>query len=168
MAQALGVTHATLIRHFNSKPELLTGVVEHLRAQLLLQLETDEDLRAAGSADELLRVLWRRFSDPIEQRQFLLLAEIYGHGVRDRGRYGDLLGSIVHDFIAPIEQRLIQDGWRPARARAMATTLLAQIRGLQLDFAATGDRDRVNEAFTLMLDALLAPSTSTKPRPRTQ
>jgi hypothetical protein len=103
-------------------------------------------------------MLWSRFSDPKEQRQFLLLAEIYGHGVRDRGRYGNLLDSIVHDFIAPIEQRLIQDGWRPARARPMATTLLAQIRGLQLDLAATGERDRVDQAFTLMLDALLAPS----------
>jgi len=154
MAQALGVTHATLIRHFNSKPELLTGVVEHLRAQLLLQLETDEDLRAAGSADELLRVLWRRFSDPIEQRQFLLLAEIYGQGVRDPGRFGNLLESIVHDFIAPIEERLIQDGWPRDRAPAVATVLLAQIRGLQLDLAATGDRERVDAAFAVILDAL--------------
>ena len=156
MARALGVTHATLIRHFGTKEALLAEVVEHLRTELLAQIETDAELSAAQSSVDLLRALWRRFSDPKEQRQFLLLAEIYGLTVRDRGRFGDLLESIVHDFIAPIEERLIQDGWSPDRAPAVATIVLAQIRGLQLDLAATGDRQRVDEAFAVMLDALFA------------
>lgn len=154
MARALGVTHATLIRHFSSKEALLAEVVEHLRAELLAQIETDPELEATSSVAELLRALWRRFSDPKEQRQFLLLAEIYGQGVRDPGRFGNLLESIVHDFIAPIEERLIQDGWPRDRAPAVATVLLAQIRGLQLDLAATGDRERVDAAFAVILDAL--------------
>ncbi|TMM03538.1 MAG: TetR/AcrR family transcriptional regulator [Actinobacteria bacterium] len=154
MARALGVTHATLIRHFSSKEALLAEVVEHLRAELLAQIETDPELEATSSVAELLRALWRRFSDPKEQRQFLLLAEIYGQGVRDPGRFGNLLESIVHDFIAPIEERLIQDGWPRDRAPAVATVLLAQVRGLQLDLAATGDRERVDAAFAVILDAL--------------
>lgn len=156
MAHALDVTHATLIRHFGSKEALLAEVVEHLRTQLLGQIETDAELKATSSSAELLRGLWRRFSDPKEQRQFLLLAEIYGLGIRDHTRFGDLLEAVVHDFIAPLEERLIQDGWSADQAPAVATTLLAQIRGLQLDLAATGDRERIDEAFALMLDALLA------------
>ncbi|HEY3018540.1 MAG TPA: TetR/AcrR family transcriptional regulator [Solirubrobacteraceae bacterium] len=157
MARALGVTHATLIRHFSSKDALLAEVLEHLRASLITQIETDDELRATTSVAELLRALWRRFSDPKEQRQFLLLAEVYGLAVRDRGRYGDLLAStVVHGFITPIQERLIQEGWPPDRAPAVATVLLAQIRGLQLDLIATGDRGRVDHAFATMLDALLS------------
>jgi hypothetical protein len=38
----------------------------------------------------------------------------------------------------------------------VAPALLAQIRGLQLDLAATGDRDRVDKAFAITLEALLS------------
>jgi hypothetical protein len=44
--------------------------------------------------------------------------------------------SSVHDFIAPIEDMLVRDVVSPSRA-PVATALLAQIRGLQLDLAAT-------------------------------
>jgi AcrR family transcriptional regulator len=160
MARALGVTHATLIRHFSSKDELLAEILEHLRAGLMTQVQTDEELRATASAPELLRVLWQRLSQPKEQRQFRLLAEVYALAVRDPGRYGDLLAStVVHDFIAPIQERLIEEGWSPDRAPVVATILLAQIRGLQLDLIATGDRDRVDDAFATMLDALLSART---------
>lgn len=155
MASSLGVTHATLIRHFSSKEALVAEVVEHVRMQLVTAMETDYELQATSSVADLVRALWCRFSEPKEQRQFVLLAQIYGLGVRDRDRYGALLHSLVHDFAVPIEQRLLQEGWPPERVPAIATVLLAQVRGLQLDLASTGDRERVDEAFALMLDALL-------------
>ncbi|KZS84668.1 TetR family transcriptional regulator [Mycobacterium persicum] len=154
LAQALGVTHATVIRHFTSKEALLAEVVEHLRAELLTQIVRDGDLSAASTA-ELLRAFWRRLDDPKERRQFLLLAEIYGLALRDRSKYAGILESTSHAFITPIEDRLIREGFSPSRAPAVATALLAQIRGLQLDLAATEDHDRIDEAFTITLDALL-------------
>ena len=46
--------------------------------------------------------------------------------------------------------------WRcshsPARARTLATSVLAQIRGLQLDLAVTADQDRVDDALDLFAD----------------
>ena len=158
MAHALGVTHATLIRHFASKEALLEEIVEHLRSRLLAQMVTDEKLSATMSTAELLRAFWRRLDDPRERRQFVLLADIYGLALRDRNRYASVLESSVREFIAPIEDTLIRDGVPPTRARAVATALLAQIRGLQLDLAATDDRDRVDEAFSTTLDALLTTS----------
>ena len=41
-----------------------------------------------------------------------------------------------------------------------------QIRGRQLDHAATDDRDRIDDAFTITLDSLLTASRSPKARPR--
>jgi hypothetical protein len=74
--------------------------------------------------------------------------------------------SSVHDFIAPIEDMVIRDGVSPSRA-PVATALLAQIRGLQFDLAATDGRDRVDDTFSNTLDALLTTNTNSKPdRPR--
>lgn len=155
LAQALGVTHATLIRHFGSKEELLGEVVEHLRSGVLADMVAAEKLNPNTSAADLLRTFWRRLDEPTERRQFLLLAEIYGLALRDHDRYGHVLECTVHDFVAPIQEKLISDGVLPSRAPALATALLAQIRGLQFDLAATGDRDRVDKAFAITLDALL-------------
>ncbi len=50
---------------------------------------------------------------------------------------------------------LIRDRVPPDRARVVAIALLAQIRGLQFDLAATGDRERVDRAFGFTLEAFL-------------
>lgn len=155
LAQVLGVTHATLIRHFTSKEGLLAEIVEHVRSGILAELVAADELDPAASTADLLRSFWRRLDDPFERRQFLLLAEIYGLALRDHDRYAHLLEATVHDFISPIEAMLINDGMPAKRAGVMATALLAQIRGLQFDLAATGDRDRVDAAFALTIDALL-------------
>jgi AcrR family transcriptional regulator len=165
MAHALGVTHATLIRHFDSKESLLAAIVEHLRVRLLAQLADDTEPDKPISTIDLMHVLWRRLADPKERRQFFLMAEIYGFAMRDRSRFAGLLESTVNDFIQPIEDALTCDGFSAPQARVLATALLAQIRGLQLDLAATGDHRRVNSAFAATVDALLGPnSRTTSPR----
>jgi AcrR family transcriptional regulator len=155
MAQALGVTHSTLIRQFASKDGLLAEVVEYVRDRSLTQLSK---LDGAQSTADLTRAFWRLLDDPRERRQFLLLTEIYTLAQRDWGRYSSVLKSSANDFRRPIETLLVRDGLSPHRATVIATALLAQIRGLQLDLIATGDRDRVNDAFSAVVDALL-PST---------
>lgn len=157
MASTLGVTHATLIRHFGSKDRLLTEVVEYLRLEVQAQIATDTELAAAGSTADLVRTYWRRLEkDPRERRQFVLLAEIYGLALREHSRYANLLELTAYGFLAPIEASLVRDGLTPARARVLATAVLAQIRGLQLDLAATGDLARVDDALRATIDALLA------------
>lgn len=155
LANALGVSHATLIRHFASKEALLVEIVDHLLTELMTQTVGDESAGAASTA-EMLQVFWRRLDDANERRQFLFLAEIYALALRDRSRYADLIESTTHAYIAPITDRLIRDGVSPVRAPAVATALVAQIRGLQLDLAATDERDRIDDAFKLTLSALLA------------
>ena len=70
-----------------------------------------------------------------------------GSAVRDPERYSQVLSSVVRDWLTPI-------GWPPADVATLATLVLAQVRGLQLDLAATGDRERVDNAFSASLDVL--------------
>jgi AcrR family transcriptional regulator len=158
VARALGVTHATLLRHFSSKDELIRCVLEKIRTDLFARVAADRELQEAGSTAQLLRITWRRLCEPKEQRQFLLLFEM----VADRGWRssdgGELARSMEDGFVDFISGWLRQDGWAPEDASALATLLLAQIRGLQLDLLVSGDRARADRAFEFAL-ALLEPRT---------
>ncbi|SPF04549.1 TetR/AcrR family transcriptional regulator [Streptomyces sp. MA5143a] len=157
VAQALGVTHATLLRHFSSKDELIKCVVEKMRTDLFAQVTADRELKEAGSTAELLRITWRRLCEPKEQRQFLLLFETVASEGWQSGDGGELARS-MDDYVDFISGWLRQDGWAPEDASALATLLLAQIRGLQLDLLVSGDRARVDRAFEFAL-TLLEPRT---------
>ncbi|QSE95284.1 TetR/AcrR family transcriptional regulator [Rhodococcus pseudokoreensis] len=158
IALTLGITHATLLRHFSSKEELLLQVVGKIHSDFLVRLEHDEDLRAAKSTPEFLRTVWRRLCEPEEQRQFVLLFELVGRAAREPERTGNLVQSIVSDWLIPIEERLTRDGRSPGEVSVLATMVLAQIRGLQLDLLVTGDRARVDKAFDFTVELASRPS----------
>ncbi|MFF7790617.1 TetR family transcriptional regulator [Streptomyces sp. NPDC007991] len=157
VAQALGVTHATLLRHFSSKDELIKCVVEKIRTDLFAQVTADSELQEAGSTAELLRITWRRLCEPKAQRQFLLMFEIVAGKAWQSDDGGQLTQPMLDD-VDFVSGWLRQDGWAPEDASALATLLLAQIRGLQLDLLVSGDRARADRAFEFSL-ALLEPRT---------
>lgn len=147
VAAALGVSHATLLRHFKSKNELLVHVGEKIRGDFVRSWQQDERFRTATSAAELVRMVWTRLCEPTEQRQFVLLFQLVGRVARVPAEAQALAPSIVDGWLTPIEERLRTDGWPDGEARTIATLVLAQIRGLQLDLLLTGDRARVDAAF---------------------
>ncbi|WP_241031405.1 TetR/AcrR family transcriptional regulator [Rhodococcus koreensis] len=157
IAQELGVTHATLLRHFSSKDELLLEVLGKIHAEFRDRQRSDEGLRSAESASGFLRAAWRWLCEPQEQRQFVLLFELVGRTGRQPDRGGRLVQSIINDWLVPIEERLVQDGWLPDEAAVMATLLLAQVRGLQLDLIMTRDRDRIDRAFEAAIELVARP-----------
>lgn len=150
VASALGVTHATLLRHFSSKDELLLQVVAKIHADFMARLKSDDELRSAQSAYELGQRLWRWLCEPTEQRQFVLLFEIVGRAAR--GPVREANQAVIVDWLTPLEERLVRDGWSADQSTLRATLLLANVRGLQLDLLMTGDRARVDRAFDLALE----------------
>lgn len=152
MARALGVTHATLLRHFSSKEDLLLQVVAKIRADFVDQLANDEQLRSAHPASALLRTTWNRLCEPAEQRQFVLLFELVGRATRDGGRVAELAQSSIDDWLTVISAQLSRIGYPPNDADTLATVLLAQVRGLQLDLLLTGDRRRVDRAIDALIE----------------
>lgn len=154
MARALGVTHATLLRHFSSKEELVLQVVAKIRSDFVDQFANDEQLRSADPVSELLRATWKRLCEPAEQRQFALLFELVGRATRDGGRVAELAQSSIDDWLTVISAQLLRIGYPAKDADTLATLLLAQVRGLQLDLLLTGDRPRVDHAIDALIEML--------------
>ncbi|MEV0544792.1 TetR/AcrR family transcriptional regulator [Nocardia salmonicida] len=160
VAAALGVSHATLLRHFNSKNELLLHIGEKIRSDFVRSWQQDEHFNTATSAAELVRMVWTRLCEPKEQRQFILLFQLVGRVARVPAEAEALAPSFVDDWLAPIEERLCADGWPASEARSVATLVLGQIRGLQLDLLLTGDRTRVDAAFDAAIAMMHRPRRS--------
>ncbi|APE33935.1 TetR family transcriptional regulator [Nocardia mangyaensis] len=160
VATALGVSHATLLRHFKSKDELLLCVGDKIRGDFVRSWQQDEQFSTASSSAELVRMVWTRLCEPREQRQFILLFQLVGRAARRPADAQALAPSIVDDWLTPIEERLCADGWPADEARTLATLVLGHIRGLQLDLLLTGDRARVDAAFDAAIAMMHSPHGS--------
>ncbi|RDI61359.1 TetR/AcrR family transcriptional regulator [Nocardia pseudobrasiliensis] len=153
MATALGVSHATLIRHFETKDALIAEVLERIRTDFVSRL-LSEELSEATTGSELMRAIWDRLCQPREQRQFRVLFELAAAAGYSDARGTALPENLITTWIALIEESLVRYGWPRRTVATAATVVLAQVRGLQIDLITTGDRDRVDAAFELLLDML--------------
>lgn len=154
LAEALGVTHATLLRHFGSKEQLVTEVITAIRLDLLENLRASVGDDPSASPAHSMRTVWRQLCEPEERRQFVLLFELVALEARDPDRFGSLASVLVTDFLPLIEAGLRTAGRSPAEARDLATAWLAQLRGLQLDLAVSGDRPRVDAAMDRYIELI--------------
>ncbi|WP_053853800.1 TetR/AcrR family transcriptional regulator [Mycolicibacterium mucogenicum] len=154
MARALGITHATLLRHFVSKEDLLLQVIAKIRADFVDQLSGDDQMHPDRTASRLLRTTWKRLCDPAEQRQFVLLFEVVGRATREGGRVAELAQASIHDWLNIIAAQLVRTGCSPKEADTLATLVLAQVRGLQVDLLLTGDRRRVDRAIEALIEMI--------------
>lgn len=149
VAEALGVTHATLLRHFSSKDELVLAVIEQIRADFVRQLSGDIEHAPGHSVAALAKTMWARLSQPLEQRQFRLLFELVGNRRRGDSAFAE---SMIRSWVELIADRILGAGGRSRpEAHALATLMLALFRGLQLDLMLTGDRARVDAALDTSL-----------------
>lgn len=150
MAKEIGVTHATLLRHFGTKEDLVTEVVEHIRAELFA--ERVQRAEVVVSLAQSLRTVWKRLCDPKERRQFALLFELVALETRNPGRFDNLTSILISDFLDPLEAAFRNNGLSRRQARDVATAYLGLVRGLQLDLALTGDSRRVDAAMHRYID----------------
>lgn len=160
-AAAVGVSHGTLLHHFGSKENLLTEVIDLLRQRL-----TD----AAGLTDSPARLAdltswWRTTTTAQRLPVYRLLFEVFAQAVREPERYERFLRQVVHDSLTLMANLAVADGCPREQAPLVASMVVAQARGLQLDLLATDDHDRVDRAFTLFTDLLDRLRQSWQPRP---
>jgi AcrR family transcriptional regulator len=155
MAEELDVSHSTLLRHFGTKDQLVTEVIERIRAGLFDGPRTSV---AGRSLEQVLRGTWKRLCEPGERRQFVLLFEVVALHARDPDRFVSLAAVLVTEFLRPLEAVLRAYGLSNREARDVATGYLAQVRGLQLDLAVSGDQRRIDAAMHRYIDTMTKPT----------
>jgi AcrR family transcriptional regulator len=161
LASAMGITIATVVRQFGSKEALVEEITRAINDDLLTTLRDDPELVDSPPV-ETLRILWRRWLDPAQGKQFRVMFELFGLASHHPEQYRWFTDSIVTDWLPQIEAPLIDDGVDPATARPVATLVLSVLRGLHLDLVATGDIERVDAAFELAM-ATLGPALTPTP-----
>jgi len=162
LGDAIGASITTLIRQFSSKDGLIEAVCQEIHDRMIRDLRDNPALQSASPV-VILRAMWKKWLVPEQARQFRFLFELYGLAIRDPDRYRWFTESVVRDYTAPLEAALIDLGRLPAEGRRLSTLVLAILRGLHLDLAATEDAARVDAAFALAID-LLEPELSGRSR----
>ena len=145
LATAIGTSHRMLIYHFGSKAGLIVAVIQSVEeAQRAAFAELDLEDRSTA---DTLRAMWQRFTDPSLGPHERLFFEIYGQALQGRPGAVGILDGIIDNWVEPAAEYAIEHGVDPDVARAEARLGVAVIRGLLLDWLATGDHDGVNAAF---------------------
>ncbi len=144
VASAIGVSHATLVHHFATRDQLITEIVD-----------AGFDLRSA----------WAWLQTPEGSRATRLYLSISGLALYGDPPYAAALRRSQEQRLAALSEGLRLVGCPPQEAEAVATTLLARVRGLAADLLLTGDRPRLDRAFDeLLRDAEARSATWTPPR----
>lgn len=157
LAGAIGTSHRMLLYHFGSKEELVVAIirtVEQRQRDAFASIDPDASPAAA------LRAMWARFTDPGLGPHERLFFEIYGQALQGRPGAVELLDGVIEDWVVPATAYAVARGADPATAGVDARLTVALIRGLLLDWLASGDRAAVDGAFERFLSLAAASDDS--------
>ena len=152
MAEAVGVSHATLLNHFGTKENLITEVVDLLREQSMPfdpdEVEIPPEL--ADDAASAIALWWQQWTSPDYLPALRLMFEVYGQALLHPARYERFFDDVVGGWLRFFTRVAEAAGCPPDELEQTGTTLFAIMRGLQLDLVATGDTERANAALELI------------------
>jgi AcrR family transcriptional regulator len=150
LAKALGCTPRVLLYHFGSKEKMIIEVLAQVRRRQRAAYGRIEEASLTGC----YLAIWKRMSAPDSEPLFRLFFETYGIALRRPRLYKAFLHHTIEDWMQPITDELDAELHQRKQARAIATIVLAGLRGFMLDFCTTHDRKRVDEAVELWLRSL--------------
>ena len=155
LAAAAGVRHNTLTHHFGSRSELLAAVFERIAQRLAAPAESPGSPRA-----DRLRAVWAQMTSAPFASVWPTFFEVLGAAMRAPDQHGAFLRHVTEDWSTRLAGELEVDGASEREALAAATFLVASVRGLVMDLGSGGDRQRVNDAFELLVTFVEAHSPS--------
>jgi AcrR family transcriptional regulator len=152
VGDAVGVSHVTLQHHFGSKEQLVGEIVEHLLERTLVP-----GVYSDGTPDPGLdlparwRAMWAHLTSPPGERDIRLFVEVLGQSQFAGADYAPAVARSMNRRLDLITANVIALGCPREEARSYATLLLATLRGLVIELLATGERERLDEAFETYL-----------------
>jgi AcrR family transcriptional regulator len=153
LAKAVGSSPRVLLYYFGSKEELVVKALARLRER---QRAVFGGMRQAKyeQPSDACRAIWKQMSAPQSEVLFRFFFETYALALRHPRRFGDFLNDAVEDWLEFVAEPLIRKGRTRSEARAFSTIVLAGFRGFMLDYCASRDRARVDQAVDLWLRSL--------------
>lgn len=137
-----------LLYHFGSKEAMVTTVLRAIRAR---QLVVFDDLRRSElpSPAAVCKAAWSYMSQPNVGPMLKLFFETYALALRKPEAFPGFLDGAVEDWLTFLSDPICNGGASREQARTIATITLAMFRGFMLDYAATGDHERIGRAIDL-------------------
>jgi len=155
VAEAVGVTHATLQHHFGSREELLEEIVEHLLERSFAPGQDYPEGATVADVEVRLRELWSSLRTPTSRRDIRLFTEVLVQGLYAGPDSAPAVTRSIGQRLERIAGIMVSLGCAESEAMSCATAMLAMLRGITLDLLATGEDERVDETFELLLAGAL-------------
>lgn len=153
MAEALGISHRTLLHHFGSKEELVERVLAEVRSRYLHQL-WEQAQQQKLDALRMLDEAWAVQAAPERLPFWRGFFEIYAIAAKNPERHAEFLDGIIKAWLPMWTTTLVGQGLSKARAESLATMVHACCRGLLIDLLTTEDHARVARAYKLLRSVL--------------
>jgi AcrR family transcriptional regulator len=153
LSRAVHSSPRVLLYYFGSKEKLVARAIRRLRER---QRSTFGKMREARyeRPSDACRAIWKQMSAPESELAFKVSFETYALALRHPKRFADFLSSSVEDWLEFLSRPLLREGRSKAEARAFATVVIAGFRGFMLDYCASHDRARVDNAVEMWLKGL--------------
>ena len=151
MAEALGISHRTLLHHFGSKDQMIATVLEEVQRR---EVELGRERAQKFSTDPIgmLDASWEQISSPSYLGFLRLSLEAAGTVVSPGGSLDMAEGT--RQELKTLARAIKAQGVPARRAEQLATAARGGISGLNLDLMVTGDRDRVRRGYRALRDML--------------
>ncbi len=153
LAKAVGSSPRVLLYYFGSKEKLVAKAIRRLRERQRAGFGKMREARYQRPSDAC-RAIWKQMSAPESELAFKLSFETYALALRHPKKFAEFLSSSVEDWLEFLSEPLLSKGHGKAEARAFATIVIAGFRGFMLDYCASHDRERIDQAVELWLKAL--------------
>ena len=142
LAKALGQSTFVLTYHFGDKDGLVAAALEHFEDKQRALLVSWTGWTEEHGLGETIRRFWRWM---LTERNVRLLR--VGFEIASSGAVSSFAPKVSADWVDFMAAFFQQQGMRRRDARREATIHVATINGLLLDYMATGDRKRVDDAL---------------------
>lgn len=150
LADAVGTSARMLVHHFGSKEDLITAVMEQVRARLQALFEPLICSKSDTEPTEVMLAFWKLTTSRKHLPYMRLLFEVQILAIQNPARYERYLIDTSSSWMGLV-QRALPKGKRSA---ALGTLSTAVIDGLMLEYLSTGDLSRTSHAVELFLGLL--------------
>lgn len=150
LAERIGTSKRMLLYYFEDRGKLLAEALAASRPNVTQLFEDVQDRaglrRAAG-------MLWYAITKGDQHRSIRMLLQVLSLATTEPGTYGSFAVTAVHVMTEPIAVAFKRAGFPAHEAEARATLMVSGLRGLCQDLLVTDDRDRIEAAAEILLDA---------------